>query len=115
MKYDHTQNIKVSFENDIYTITYPRNKLEPKIFGSSYVLKIQIDAKTGKVLTKILPHNKKITFGKLRTSEHKGFELSNSAAGEDPLNLVQTLFTVMKKFGECDVSIRYFSAVWKSR
>jgi hypothetical protein len=50
--YDESQKIKIFLKNGIYTVTFP-NKLAPGVRGSDFALKIEVDAKSGKVLTMI--------------------------------------------------------------
>ena len=50
-RYDTSQKINIFLKNGIYTVTFP-NKLPPGHRGSKIAIQIEIDALTGKILSR---------------------------------------------------------------
>lgn len=51
LNYDKSKDIQVSLKNGIYTVIFPFRTLPPNSIGPDFAAKVEIDAKSGKVLS----------------------------------------------------------------
>jgi hypothetical protein len=51
IKYDQSQKVKIFLKDGVYTVIFPRKKLQEGTRAGDYASKIEIDARSGKVLS----------------------------------------------------------------